>query len=227
MRNNLIDLLRGIAFILMLIHHINYFNPLNNYSVSNNVNYCGTISRTLFILLVGISINLFKKKDESKISSKPYKILCSALLVTLATYLFLPTKNIIFFGVLHFISFVTILSQFIDFNTKNSLIIIIISLFMDNYMQSIKSNNNYFYVALGSYAQKLNPIDIFPVFKWMPYIAFGSILGSVLKDMEIDFDIKHLDLLKLIGKNSLLFYVLHIIPCIFWVSKKKINNFII
>ena len=220
MRNNLIDLIRGFAFILMFIHHINYFNPINDYSVSDLVNILGLISRTLFIILVGISINLFKKNNKKK-SIKPYKILISALLVTLTTYIFLPSENIIFFGVLHFIAFVTILSQFIEFNTKNAIALIIVSLFFNNYFSEMKPNNNYFKIALGSYSKNLYPIDIFPVFKWLPYVAFGSIIGSFLKDINLDIDIKNLELIKLVGKNSLLLYVIHVIPCIFWVSKKN------
>ena len=46
-------MLRGIAFILMFIHHIFYFNPKNLYAVPDAVSICGTISRTIFIILVG------------------------------------------------------------------------------------------------------------------------------------------------------------------------------
>ena len=64
MRNDLIDMLRGIAFILMLIHHIFYFNPKSLFSVPDIVNIFGVISRTIFIILVGVSIGLFKNKKR-------------------------------------------------------------------------------------------------------------------------------------------------------------------
>ena len=61
MRSNLIDFIRGIAFILMLIHHRYYFDPKYN-SVPYEVDKIGLISRSLFILLVGFNIKFYNKK---------------------------------------------------------------------------------------------------------------------------------------------------------------------
>ena len=87
MRNDLIDMLRGIAFILMFIHHIFYFNPEFLFTVPDTVSICGIISRTIFMILVGVSIGMFKNSKKEK-SKKPYKTLTCALLVTITTKLF-------------------------------------------------------------------------------------------------------------------------------------------
>ena len=65
MRNNLIDLLRFIAFIFMIIHHYYYFNSKFKI-LPNEIEMIGLISRTLFILLSGISINYRKDKSKKK-----------------------------------------------------------------------------------------------------------------------------------------------------------------
>ena len=86
MRSNIIDSIRGVAFILMLIHHFYYFNPNNSY-VPKSVETIGLISRTLFVFLVGFNIKYYEKK---KIKYRnQIKILIAALLVTFTTYIFL------------------------------------------------------------------------------------------------------------------------------------------
>ena len=67
MRYLFIDNLRGIAFILMIIHHVFYFKDVSNeYSTSYADNIfvksSGTIARTLFIFLVGLSLSISGKK---------------------------------------------------------------------------------------------------------------------------------------------------------------------
>ena len=50
-------IIRGIAFLLMLIHHYYHFNP-NSDVMPNIVENIGLVSRTLFIVLVGVSMRL-------------------------------------------------------------------------------------------------------------------------------------------------------------------------
>jgi hypothetical protein len=72
-RNNLVDLSRSIAFILMFIYHFYSFDYSVKQPYPNYINNIGTISRTTFILLVGISIELFKK-EYNNLSEDAYKI---------------------------------------------------------------------------------------------------------------------------------------------------------
>ena len=71
MRYLFIDNLRGIAFIFMIIHHIFYFKDASNgytTSYANNIfiDSSGTIARTLFILLVGLSLSITKDNNKNK-----------------------------------------------------------------------------------------------------------------------------------------------------------------
>jgi len=216
MRNDLIDLLRGIAFILMLIHHLFYFNPNSSFNVPNLVDIGGTISRTIFIILVGVSISLFKKNK----SKKPYKTFFSALLVTIFSKIFLPSYHTIFFGTLHFISFVTILFQNIEFGINESIITIIFSILISNYMIKTEPSDNYVNLILGSYSKTKYPLDIFPIFKWLPYVCFGLIIGKYMKENNIQSKINNVQPITYLGKNALFLYMMHVIPCIIWLGTK-------
>ena len=220
MRNDLIDMLRGIAFILMFIHHIFYFNPKSLFTVPDVVNTCGIISRIIFMILVGISIGMFKNKKKEK-SKKPYKTLICALLVTITTRLFLPANQCVFFGTLHFISFVTILFQQFDFGIREAIIGIISSFILSDYMLKLEPSDNYLKLILGSYTKTRWPLDIFPIFKWLPYVFFGLIIGKYMKHHDLKSQIDYVQPLTYIGKNTLFFYMLHILPCIIWSSNFK------
>ena len=219
MRNDLIDMLRGIAFILMFIHHIFYFNPKSLFTMPDAVNTCGIISRTIFIILVGVSIGMFKNKNKNKNKfKKPYKTLICALLVTIVTRLFLPANNCIFFGTLHFISFVTILFEHFDFGIREAIIGIISGFILSDYMLKLEPSDNYLKIILGSYSKTKWPLDIFPIFKWLPYVCFGLIIGKYMKYHDLKSQIDYVQPLTYIGKNTLFLYMLHIIPCIIWSS---------
>jgi uncharacterized membrane protein len=231
MRYNLIDFVRGTAFLLMLIHHYFHFNP-NIVSMPEIVNILGTVSRTIFIILVGISMRLFKTKTKKlslldKIAfngpyKKSYLILLSALIITFATYLFLPNNEIIFFGVLHFIAIATFIMKEFSSDISITILIGIISLIMSNYMITKRGSNNILHLILGGYTQTRFPIDIFPIFQWLPYVSFGIILGEYINKYNIDYGVIY-EPIEFCGRNSLYLYILHVIPCIYWFSRKYKN----
>ena len=117
-----IDMLRGVAIILMIFGHtfwdLDYFGlmPINSgiYSILQS-----TVPPTFF-LLVGISLVVSKKKIENKTLSdeKKYykrlifrglKIYGLGMILTIITLVFIPQKPV-FFGVLHCIGLSVILS---------------------------------------------------------------------------------------------------------------------
>jgi uncharacterized membrane protein len=71
----LIDNMRGLAFLMMVVQHIPFFYDLsnNNETKYNNniiIEFFGSASRTIFILLAGISVGLFNKNQHLKIQKK-------------------------------------------------------------------------------------------------------------------------------------------------------------
>jgi uncharacterized membrane protein len=229
MRNNLIDFIRGIAFILMLTHHYYHFNPNSNLMPKIVANL-GLISRTLFIILVGVSMRLFTKNDTSELTllekisfngpyKKSYLILLSALMITFATYLFLPNNEIIFFGVLHFIAVATILMKEISSNLYITIFIGVISLIISEYMTTQTGSDNILHLIFGGYTRTRFPIDIFPLFQWLPYVSLGIVLGEYINKSDVNYDTIY-EPIEYCGRNSLYLYVLHVIPCIYWLSTK-------
>ena len=218
MRSNIIDSIRGVAFILMLIHHFYYFNPKYSY-VPKNVETIGLISRTLFVFLVGFNIKYYEKK---KIKYKnQIKILIAALLVTFTTYIFLPFNKMIFFGILHFIFVSTFLMKHLSFNYLLILLILILSKVGKRYL-NFNITDNYFKLALAGSSFNKNPIDIFQLFEWIPLVCIGMITGGIFKEFDKEFLINNKITfpLEFIGKNSLILYLIHVIPCIYWMSFK-------
>ena len=128
-RNITLDNFRGIAFILMFIYHIFYFNDVsNNYTTSYSQNFfldkIGGIARCMFILIAGISLSFVTKTKRFK---RSLEIAFHALIITLLTFYFYP-KFFIRFGILHFFALTTLLVSFIAPYPKLTIIIFILSL---------------------------------------------------------------------------------------------------
>lgn len=244
---NIINKIRGIAFILMFIFHIFVFlkillnvNYLNNPFLDN----IGVIARTIFIILVGVSLYLsFKNSKNIEIYKKKQlirsiKIYCIAIYVTILTY-FLINDYYIVFGVLHFISIsILLLYNFVN-NFYALIFILIICFILPNYKYTIMLPNtsllgNYINGIIGLDVYK-NTMDSFPLIKWIPYVILGIFIGHIIsyfynmtyknnnknnkinkinKKNEIN-DKKNENIIDLIGKNTLLLYIIHIPLIIF------------
>lgn len=195
-RNVIIDNIRGIAFILMIIHHIYYFRIFTflPYKIPIWVEICGKISRNIFIILNGYVIN--------KYNSKSKYILINSLIITIYSYIFLPRSNVIYIGVLHYL----FLSSFIINKLKNICpeIIFLMGLISFYY------KDNYFYI-------KNNPADIFIPHKWFYKSVIGFSLGYLISfNFNVDFSNFGIDKL---GKNSLSLYTLHM--CLFMFLQNR------
>ena len=223
-RNNLIDTIRSFAFILMLYYHLYSLNPKIKYPYPKTIMNIGKISRTTFILLVGVSIEMFKKEENNlfKKYKKPLLILLCAGLISLTSYYVVPSDRFIFFGVLHFIGLVTLLFKS-GLKTIYIIPLIILSLYMKNYMYSLKATDNYSQVIFGGYVKTINPLDTFQIFNWLHIVLIGMLIGKALKKINIDIKTnKYLDKFNYIGKHSLELYTIHII--IFMIYYYKFNN---
>ncbi|WP_419172175.1 heparan-alpha-glucosaminide N-acetyltransferase [Halobacteriovorax sp.] len=114
-RFHLIDLIRGIAVILMIIFHFTYDLDIFGYVDVEFFRpgfwyYLPRLIVTLFMFSVGVSICM---AHPGKIHMRSYnirlaKIGIAALIISISTYFMFP-KNWIYFGTLHCIFFATIL----------------------------------------------------------------------------------------------------------------------
>lgn len=212
MRYNIIDNIKGIAFILMILHHILYIYDVTfytNYSNNDIIQISGFTARHLFLLIVGMSLIYSYKNNKSNFYKKrinnSFKILLHALLITLITYYYYPNK-FIRFGILHSIAIMTLLLSSIIKYDKYYEIILLIFIIL-NYIE-IPSINNHIDLILGQVMPNYNMIDWFPILKCLPVVLSGMIFANKI-DLT-NFNHINNNILSFIGKNCLELYTLHL-----------------
>ena len=221
MRYLFIDNLRGIAFLLMVIHHIFYFKDVSNgyltsYADNIFVHTSGTIARILFIFLVGLSLSISDNKIKKRIK-RSAEILIHALIISFVTYIYYP-NIFIRFGVLHFISVASLLgTYFID---KKKLTFICMFLFI--ILKPLSVNNSFIDTITGAKIN-YNMMDYFPLFPWFGLVLAGLFIGknSDLSKIEKIFNNINFNLLTKIGQNCLNLYTAHVILLIIIYNIKK------
>lgn len=194
-RNKTIDTIRGVAFFLMIIHHVYYFRIFTflPYKIPKWVEMCGIISRNTFIILNGFV--------SAKYNSKYGSIFINALIISFFSYSFLPNQNVIYMGVLHYL----FLSSFILRLIKQFPKIILLLGYM-----SYKYRNYAFLI-------KNNPADIFMPHSWFYKSMIGYILGRCLFYIP-NFNFGPLNINKL-GEHSLALYTIHM--CLFMLIQNR------
>jgi uncharacterized membrane protein len=222
-----IDLLRGIAVILMITFHVffdlDYFNIFNiNFRLIPIILLRYSIGIT-FLTLVGISLYLSyskslkvysKKQIKLKFLLRGLKIFGLALIITFITWIY-PHEGFIIFGVLHCIGLSIILSYpFLRFRILIFPIGILI-IFLGIYLKTFSFDFNWL-LWLGFTPFKFYTVDYFPLLPWFGVILIGMFIGNTLyKDYKRKFNLKDYSRLKSVrffcylGKHSLLIYFLH------------------
>jgi uncharacterized membrane protein len=225
-----LDILRGIAIILMIFLHIlwdlDYFGfiPLNR-----QIYQIQAIVPIMFFLLVGMCLVVSKNKNKEKtideqkkfnkhVILRGIKIFGFGIAVTIATFIFFPNRPIIF-GVLHFIGLSIIISiPFLKIRYHNFIFasFIIFSGFLIG--QLTIENPTILHLVLGFHQQNIwqYTIDYFPIIPWFGVTLIGITLGNILyKDNKRNFhfpdlsNYKPLTTLSWMGKHSLIIYLLH------------------
>jgi uncharacterized membrane protein len=217
-RINSLDNLRGIAFIFMIIHHICYYYDISNngttsYARNEIVDTCGTIARTLFIILAGYSINMTYNKYKEKYLEKRFfrsvEIFAHGLIITLVSYLLFPSEYIRF-GILHFIGLGTLLISIFTPYKVAALGALAISLAVD--VPKVSPIVDTITGAMPHY----NMMDWFPLNRWIPYLLSGMIVGQHIDINKIKLlnsipIINNDGILSIIGKNCLDLYTIHVV----------------
>jgi uncharacterized membrane protein len=98
MRHDALDVARGAAFVLMLVHHAAYFGSMTGGpAVPPVAEAAGAAARYAFILLAGVSLGVQRGARLARLA----EIAAHAALVSVATRLLLPDRWVRF-GILHF-----------------------------------------------------------------------------------------------------------------------------
>jgi uncharacterized membrane protein len=223
-----LDLIRGFAITFMIALHflwdLDYFGlfPLNKSIYQLNI-----IVPTMFFLLAGICITVSTNKKPitplqiRHLILRGGWILSLGMILTFATYLFLPERPILF-GVLHCIGVCIIISiPFIKIQLRPLYTIISAAVIIGAglILWSIPIQQpTIFHLVLGLHDSAIwqHTIDYFPLLPWFGVCLLGMALGNILyKNHQRQFRIpdlsryKPVSLFSWLGKHSLVIYLIH------------------
>jgi uncharacterized membrane protein len=215
-----VDSLRGIAIIMMLIS--NFVTDLIYFKL-----YPGSIfwqlfaivTASLFLLLVGVSLNLsfsrVKNWSNGRLFKKYFyrglKIFSWGLIITAVTLIFMGSGSILF-GVLHLIGVSVILAMpFLRFK-RWYLVLAVIFILVGIYLRTLTFDFSWLLWA-GFMPQSFQSVDYFPIFPWFGVVLLGLFIGNMiypngkrkLKDVNNIF----VRILSFLGRNSLKIYLIH------------------
>ena len=208
-RDSALDLMRGIAIIMMIAFHFIY--DLNSFGFSDIplfTHWAGIAWRYLIVFLflsaVGISLVIAHGKGIKfkKFLKRLLYLGIAALFVSAGTYVMFP-DGWVYFGILHLIWFSTIIAiSFVNL-PKTSLLIAALILIGAIFDQPNLSFISYLlepYLPFGS-------VDYYPLFPWLSFVFIGIYLGHNPYYQKIF--IFRLNWLEVIGKHALIIYLTH------------------
>jgi uncharacterized membrane protein len=223
-----IDLLRGIAILMMIVFHILY--DLNYFNIYKLELYSGSFliyiyfGGALFLLLVGISFtlsyskaknNLTKKQLQLKYLKRGLGIFGLGLLITFATWIYLGGKDFVVFGVLHCIGISIILAYpFLRFRYQN--LVLGIALISAGILLKNFTFDFYWLLWLGFAPSTFSTVDYYPLLPWFGVVLIGIFVGNSLYQNNVrKFNLKDRSQFVVVrftcflGRHSLIIYLLH------------------
>ena len=241
-----IDLIKGVAVILMVIFHVYYLgehmNKMNINTSTGILHIMAKFAHTIFIICMGINLVLTyqanKKKGKSKkefynkIIKKFIILIFVACIISYTSYLGFGYSMFVKFGIFHFMAFASLItSLFVDKPIISMFSIIIINILTELTKSNKLSFNNFnpylgFITGLNT---NFSSLDHFPLIPWLSYSLFGTIIGNKLytnyernfEELNLDNTINNSCILKFIstlGSKSLEVYLIHF-PVIYFLLK--------
>ena len=220
-RYQIIDLLRGIAILMMFSYHfsfdLNYYGFIaQDFYTTPFWIYYRTLIVSLFLLLVGVSLHLATAKG---FKAKSYfrrlgLLLFFAGLVSLVSYIQFA-ERMIFFGILHFIAVASILGlAFTRFYWFNLLLGITLIMLAQNIQHAFFDQPLLQWFGLMTH--KPFTEDYVPLLPWFGVVLIGLFLGKFIylynglpKFQSWYSDHAVMRTLTFAGKHGLLIYILH------------------
>lgn len=222
-----IDVLRGVAIIMMIIYHLSYdLYFLAGAPIKINSLPWILFQRTtasLFLLLVGISLTISYSKAKEKYSRKElflknlkrgFKIFIWGAIITLFTFVFL-SNGVILFGILHLIGVSIIISYpLLEYKYKN-LVLGLLIIALGSYLSNFSFDTPYL-LWLGFEPEYFFSFDYFPLLPWFGVALIGIFSGNLIYPQgKREFKMPDLSnnlftkILSFLGKHSLKIYLIH------------------
>ena len=236
-RIEILDLARGVALVAMTIFHFGFDLELfgvkdAGYISQPHWKYFARAIASSFLFLAGFSLFLSHAEGIRWASWKirMLKIVAASLIITLATYFATPDQYI-FFGILHSIAFASLAGLLFLRIPWPVIILIAIGVFAMRYYGRTELLNAPVWFWTGLSAANPNSSDYVPVFPWFSAPLMGIAIAKLCREknwLEIlarpQLDQTPSRVLKFMGRNSLIYYLLHqpimiaILLSILWIS---------
>lgn len=220
-----IDALRGLAIIMMIVYHLLWdLSALGGYAInvySGFWRYFQVTTASLFTGLVGVSMALRYQamREQRKISYAPFfwrgaAIFSWGLVVGIVTFLFDPSMYVRW-GILHLIGFSIVVSwPLLRFRWPN--LALALALLLAGRVVMRAGLDFSWLDWLGLDASPRQAFDYFPMIPWLSLPLLGLFVGNslyahVARRLPLPAlgDAPLIRLLRLMGQNSLLIYLLH------------------
>jgi uncharacterized membrane protein len=236
-----VDMLRGIAFVLMASYHLLFFInfleiaslPIDHWAIW----LLGRVSALLFIVLVGCSAQLRFWQLSERFSAdlltwqflkRALTIFGCGLVITGITALYIPELAVIF-GILHFIGVSTLFARFLVELSNRWLLGCTISLWLVGSLFEQLSTNTHWGLIFGIKPLGFSSLDYYPLFPWLGLVCLGIMVCRKLYAGSTRVAVLQLLLPRSIptpllpytwiGRHSLALYMLHLplFMAIFWI----------
>lgn len=223
-RSQWLDGWRGLALLLMVIFHAWYLlREWYGYrflgSESDLVGWAGGAAAVSFFLVSGAASSLAYERLRfaaappiliaEKFIRRSVRVWLAALLVTVSTWLLVPSETV-WFGTLHFLAVGNFLLLFFLLRIRLSLFPILALLVLgsavlvDNYSLSRS------WLWLGAPPASFRTLDYYPLFPWFAALLCGAWLGKRWRSRWFSPYPAALSIFPWLGRHSLIIYLLHI-----------------
>ncbi len=208
-----LDLLRGVAVVLMVLFHFGYDLALFGYaSYTTTVDMEWLIFRcvvlSMFLLGVGMSSYLAYHEgiDWEKVGIRTIKLSVVSVAISIGSYFIFPTQWI-YFGVIHFIMVATIAS--LAFLKRPVLALILGIGIIVTYVLGYFHLDPLLALSMKYFSIPRYPVDVVSFTPWFGVVLIGMFMMSKelfgLKIQEKGLLVK----VAYLGKHSLLIYLVH------------------
>ena len=221
-RIELLDFMRGVALIAMTVFHFGFDLELlgfkePGYASQLHWKYFARAIASSFLILTGFSLYLAHHQHISweKWRLRMLKIVAAAVLITIATYFATP-HQFIFFGILHAIAFASLAGLlFLKLNAVATLCIAVSVFWVGNsYESALFDHPIWWWTGLSQ--APINSSDYVPVFPWFSAPLIGIVIAKTALQFGLlemmsrpQLNARPFQLVKFIGRNSLIYYLLH------------------